>query len=666
MNIINIIKKIFIKKQVEDKNVDTNIVLFDISDIDLPLFKDLNENDKKKVLQYQKEININRLEEIIKYNQDIAKDGERLSNLLIKYLYELNEVIRKDNKTKYELEKINIDTSIKNVKILVIKEMLEDLLHNSYLKAISIERYKEEYEKKEHRFIEIFSRAARIKRNMEFKSLNETETRSKITIKTITQQLCAINNAINSNNILIDSISIYNKLLNNNNIIRKNIYKDKVKYFLEISNNLGLQFSKLNELKNILSNEMSKELEIHIINILAITEVELEHYIIDNKDKMITYYTNKLQELKNKHITYGNKNKLLEESEKLIIISKVFNEYIADEYKEEPYVIIFNILTVDINEQIDNKSPFSSYISRYNDEGKEHYKKIISEKINNLNKGIGQEIKNNKEKIGLVYWPVLLRMVNEYFKSNHTYDLENILYNKDLLFLLLSFEKPDCLSYFFKKLKYYTQMDSINGIDLHRDIFQWEDGIPLEGIYRLHEYEKEFGENSSKLKYKYKSLYELYKLINYNNNKIYLPDGLMKIEIPSLKSSHTSDKNYLKSMFKMLNKKEVVCPSSLKERNLDIDGAHYMYGFDENYFFKDISFNDGLKTISYANFKKSNIQKICLPTSVEKLQFLPSNVANLKEIWFKDYKKSKILYNLVCTENENIATTILNIFYIFR
>ena len=61
MNLVNIIKKIFIKKQVEDKVIDTNIALFDISDIDLPSFKDLNEENKGKILQYQKEINVNKL-----------------------------------------------------------------------------------------------------------------------------------------------------------------------------------------------------------------------------------------------------------------------------------------------------------------------------------------------------------------------------------------------------------------------------------------------------------------------------------------------------------------------------------------------------------------------------------------------------------------------------
>ena len=95
MKLLDKIKSFFIKNKpnIDDKN--TNITLFDINDISLPLFNDLNDNDKKKVIKYKKELDINNLEQVIKYNQDITLEGENITNLFIKYLYELNEITKK-------------------------------------------------------------------------------------------------------------------------------------------------------------------------------------------------------------------------------------------------------------------------------------------------------------------------------------------------------------------------------------------------------------------------------------------------------------------------------------------------------------------------------------------------------------------------------------------
>ncbi len=225
MKLLDKIKSFFIKNKpnIDDKN--TNITLFYVNDISLPLFNDLNDNDKKKVLKYKKKLDINNLEQVIKYNQDITLEGENITNLFIKYLYELNEITNKYGKTIDELNEESVNLAIKNFKLIVLKEKLQDLRHGLYLKTVAIDIVNNEYKNRKHEFVELFSHAARIKRNSQLKSIEELETRSKITIKALEQQLMAMSNAIINNNIMINQIDIYNNLTDNvdNKKIRKKI-----------------------------------------------------------------------------------------------------------------------------------------------------------------------------------------------------------------------------------------------------------------------------------------------------------------------------------------------------------------------------------------------------------------------------------------------------------
>ena len=145
MSFISRIKKKF-KKQT------TSIVLYDLNDVILLDPETLSEPYKSlaisKIEEYYRSININNLKGLIEYNEDAYLQGAKLADLLISYSIELNEVIRLDNKTPQELERLTIDLNIKNIKILVIKEMLEELKFHSELRTLALKRYKEEFEKK--------------------------------------------------------------------------------------------------------------------------------------------------------------------------------------------------------------------------------------------------------------------------------------------------------------------------------------------------------------------------------------------------------------------------------------------------------------------------------------------------------------------------------------
>ena len=81
MNLIDKIRKLFIKDKIDINNKNTLLTLYDLSDVYLPSIEDLNEEQKEQFLKYEKEINLHNIERIIKYNENISKEGEYLANL---------------------------------------------------------------------------------------------------------------------------------------------------------------------------------------------------------------------------------------------------------------------------------------------------------------------------------------------------------------------------------------------------------------------------------------------------------------------------------------------------------------------------------------------------------------------------------------------------------
>ena len=334
MNFIDRLKKLFRNKQEVVQETSTTLSLYDVSDIILPDYNNLSNEDKEKVLEYKKNINVEKLENIINYDKYISLEGQNLSNTLIKYLDELNEVTI-SNKKEEELQELYINTSIKNMKIEIIKEKIEKLLYESYLRTIAIEQYKEEYLKKENKFIEIFSRAARIKKNMELRSINEAETRSKITIKTLEQQYKAISNAISNNNSLVDRMEIYNKLKNDviQDNFRRTIYTQKLEYYVDVKKYLQVNFSELSNISKLLKLVITPEIEKEILKKLAITELELEEFILNDNGKKISELFEKIGEYHNNYdieITKDNYNALYEETEKYKVYIKALKEAISN------------------------------------------------------------------------------------------------------------------------------------------------------------------------------------------------------------------------------------------------------------------------------------------------------------------------------------------------
>ena len=633
MNFIDRLKKLFRNKQEVVQETSTTLSLYDVSDIILPNYDNLSNEDKEKISEYKNNINVEKLENIVNYDKDISLQGENISKQLIKFLYELNEEIRKDDKNEKELQEININTLIKNMKIIVLKQKIEKLLYESYLRSLAIEKYKEDYLKKENKFIEIFSRAARIKKNMELRSINEAGTRSKITIKTIEQQYKAINNAINNNNTLADKMDTYNKL--NNDVtkdnLRRKIYVEKLEYFVDVKKYLNVNFSELQNITNLLKLVLNSEIEQDILKKIAITELELEEFVEKNKDEKVQEFLLNIAEYVDNNITSENINEIYMDTEKYKVYIEVLKDYIPKTDIDYFYKLRFNLLTFDINNKTDINSKFSQFQTKdiYNE--LDCYKNILSKLINEIYQGNSIESKKFEENNSL---GKVLKLLNEYLKENKKFDLEKILFSRKLLALVIAFHKENGLEEFF------TQYKSI----INHLVFPYQyilkNGITLQMLYILYEV-------TGKNKPMYYDLYKLYQKVNISD-RYYIPSGLVELDsssIPELTNKFSSE----------TDGKVVIFPQTLET----INTGPPLFGMSK---LKDIVLNEGLKYIGNDVFDTQDFTKISLPSSIEKIEEFSFNFSKIKEIEFQDFKNSKLLYNLLYSNNEWVKKIIKRIF----
>ena len=634
MNLINKIKNIFIKNNTLTDSVSTDLFPYDISDVILPSINELNEKQKELFFKYKKEINLNNIDIILKYNENSAKEGECLANLLIKILCELNEIIRKDDKTERELQEIDINNSIKNIKMIVIRDLLYQLNNKCILKTLAIQSKKQEYLKKEIKFIEYFSHAARIKRNMEFRNLNEAENRCKLTIKTISYQINAANNEIVSNNIYQNRMEFFNKLINSNKdkVIRRDIYCEKLEYYIKVKKILKFKLNKLFKITNLLINDLDKDIEQQTLNNFAITEVELDKFIMQNKEKVISDYLQEFKKISDTEITSDNKDKLLLEIKRLETIAEVFKDYVEDTYNLNAlYRLKFYILSFDINNQVSFYTNFYSYLSRDDNNIEiQSYIKIISDKINDINHGKSQVARMFQEKNLL---KKVIKYLNPYFKSfDGTYRYMDILFNRVLLALLLAFDDIQSFFNFFKEFKYAKGEQIVNdSVYLPFVNFTWDKYLPLETIYTLYEVD---GKDKP-------PFYDIYKIYNnitdYKILDYHLPEG-----IESIYYKLAEDLLLIFDIRKKSDNRTIVLPSTLKE----IEG--YIFADTK---IRNVILNDGLEYIGQNVFINQDLRRIVIPSSVCLIDNSAFNFKNMEELVFRDFKNSQFLYFILYNDS---------------
>lgn len=645
MKILEIIKKLLNPKKKEQKVSTTELITYDISEVKIPDYSSLEGIDKLKVLKYKKNINVKELDNLLFYNSDVSKEGEKISNLLIKILYELKELIRKDNKSEEQINEELIDLSIKNIKIIVLKNMLEELLEETILKTVAlVEFQKKEFDKKQD-FLGIFSFASKLKRKSEEESISEAIIRSKITIKVLKDQTRAINSAILANDTLINQTDIYNNLTDKvrNELQRKKIYS-AIRYFLNINN--FIFDNKLDDLDNLdnLLNNFSQENELKIIFQIAKIEIEIDKFIYDNKDRMISFFKEELNSLK------VSKDSL-EKIEKLELITKVFKDFIEEDNIEKLYQLKFNILTLDVNSN-DNR-----IFNDLNCRGFKYYEKIIMGMISDVLNLRTEEMERFTE-YGLT--GQVISIFNKIFKQdNRRFDATEIIRYPYYLALLLAFVRPNGLRNFFDNFK-FNHGRCHDFVELYENYnFDFESYLSIDTICQLIESEVKYNDRKD-VPY----FYDLYRLllkfeekqkkkINGKNEKeLYykIPDGIKEFGI--MKHNYIA---FLKQINEKSKDKIVVFPKSISR----LDDSLF-----EPDTIKGAYLNEGLKYLGPFAFKGQKLSIIRIPSTLENIDNDICGIDFIKVLEFSNFKNSKLLCDFLWSNEPWVLKFIQSMFYI--
>jgi len=645
MKIIELIKKLLNYKTNDEIVEKTGIITYDISSIELPDYKFLEGIDKLKVLKYKKNINVKELDNLLFYNSDISKEGEKISNLLIKILYELKEIVRKDNKSEEQINEELINLAIKNIKIIVLKNMLEELLEETILKTVAlIEFQKKELEKKQD-FLGIFSFASKLKRKSEEESISEAIIRSKITIKVLKDQTRAINSAILANDTLINQTDIYNNLTDKvrNELQRKKIYS-AIRYFLNINN--FIFDNKLDDLDNLdnLLNNFSQENELKIIFQIAKIEIEIDKFIYDNKYRMISFFKEELNSLK------VSKDSL-EKIEKLELITKVFKDFIEEDNIEKLYQLKFNILTLDVNSN-DNR-----IFNDLNCRGFKYYEKIIMGMISDVLNLRTEEMERFTE-YGLTRQAISI--FNKIFKQdNRRFDATEIIRYPYYLALLLAFVRPNGIRNFFNNFK-FNHGRCHDLVELYENYnFDFESYLTADTICQLIESEVKYNDRKD-VPY----FYDLYRLllkfeekeakkINGKNEKeLYykIPEGIKEFGI--MKHNYIA---FLKQINEKSKDKIVVFPKSISR----LDDSLF-----EPDTIKGAYLNEGLKYLGPFAFKGQKLSIIRIPSTLENIDNDICGIDFIKVLEFSNFKNSKLLCDFLWSNEPWVLKFIQSMFYI--
>ena len=177
----------------------------------IPKLKDLTDKEQQLVKKYIEEINLDNFETILNYAKELNYKSNINMNILIEYLYNLEQEVSKIKLIKEEDELLNkkIELKLLESKINLVNQELFKIKNEILLKLVALEEIDKKYNSVLYEFLGIFGEAKRIKHKTLKRSLNEAINRMKINIITMESQSISIDNTINN---LIDLINTLNKL----------------------------------------------------------------------------------------------------------------------------------------------------------------------------------------------------------------------------------------------------------------------------------------------------------------------------------------------------------------------------------------------------------------------------------------------------------------------
>ncbi len=386
--------------------------------------------------------------------------------------------------------------------------------------------------------------------------------------------------------------------------------------------------------------------EMIIMKLIAVIELKIDKYKLEHKNEFeIDFYDglNNLEltlmrvviknELKNKEI--------LEEINHLCILYQVFKEYIEKSDIERLYRLKFPRVTFNINS-------LKEVIIPETKEELDVYKKIISEKLALIQKGVSFGIINIENK--RIILPKLLKILKKYFYNNG-YDYEKILNNSFLLALLLAFNRINGLKKFFTEYK-FDHMTCHDIVDLQENIFDWDSELSLETICRIMQVEKKLNNRKE-----FPPFFELYNFCNnyirefddLPTNKYVLPSGISSIEY----GIYDSLNPLIREIREKSRDKIVFFPPSLWWISGSIFG---------NTPIKSIILNEGITYIGPVVFVNQILKNVTFPASLTSIECNSFNYKEIENLTFLDFKNSKLLYNLLFSEEDKYKQVLFNLY----
>ncbi len=360
--------------------------------------------------------------------------------------------------------------------------------------------------------------------------------------------------------------------------------------------------------------------ELNDLNDMAKVEVALEEYVYKSNEKV-----KKLKE----ELNNINSLEEIEKLEKKYYLYYEFGKnFVTINELKDLYKIKFKILT---NGLIGTIQPFILYRNVEKIE-LEVYKEIIMQKLNDLLIGDNKYLKETFKKD----YPKALLEITKQLKRKNEYNPETILRSRYKLNLLLATEVTSGISLFFTNYKIYAT-DYVD-LQMYHGIFDWEEEIPLESIYRL--------EKINKIKNR-SLLYDLY----VKNNPVfkenyYLFPGVKKIkrelvifdpETGYYHSYGPTTEHLLETIKKEAIGKTVIMPNSLKI---------YDCNFFEDTLIKGIIFPEGFTVLGNKVLANNKLSYISLPSTLTTINgAVFENRQKIDTIVFTNFRNSNILGN---------------------
>lgn len=294
------------------------------------------------------------------------------------------------------------------------------------------------------------------------------------------------------------------------------------------------------------SNFQIRENSEHIFIDMAYLEMMIETYVFNHKNEA-DILKRQLNVISDSEISYKDKDNILSSLRlleyKFLAFYMYGREYIAIEDLMQLYLIKFNVLVL-----CENGICETFVDANTNDIEFDCYKGIVEREIECFIKGQDEIID-----------PKIIKVIINILKNGEqTLDAEKILNSKYLFNVLLSMSRKKDLINLLKNFKVKKEINDY--FDFCEEIFEWEEEIPLETIYRLM--------LSQNIVYD-AELYECLQSDIYPDKDYYfLPVGLKGINYCTEVSVeqhvlHTTTFLVIQKMRELIDNRYVVCPSTL-------------------------------------------------------------------------------------------------------